>query len=127
MHDDGEAAGERHLGLAHATTTGNVQGPVFQPVVGFAPGHHDIGRFVEEPTDHAVSAFCDAADLLRFAGSINPRRQSEDGANQSGFVEAVSDIDAGATSQCGDRANARNRMNDNRSRIMNSVCSSERL
>jgi hypothetical protein len=96
MHDDGETPSQSHFRLTCSVPSRNLERPGSEPVIGSAAGHHDIGGFIEQRSDHGIAAFGDPPDLFDFARSMDPRGKAKDGGDNSRFVEAMSDIDTGA-------------------------------
>jgi hypothetical protein len=96
-----------YLRLARAVPPRDFERPGFEPIVGSASGHHDVGGFIEQCADHGVAAFRDPPDF-DFARSVNPGRETEHGRHEPGFVETMSYIDAGTECERHHRPNARN-------------------
>jgi hypothetical protein len=57
MHYDGKTPSQGYLRIAHAVPPRDFERPGFEPIVGSASGHHDVGGFIELCADHGVAAF----------------------------------------------------------------------
>ena len=75
----------------------------------FTRRQHDLRRFIEQRSHHAVTAQGDAADAMAFARLIEHRRQSQSRSDGLRVAEAGRDIDGAGESQRNDRPDARNR------------------
>ena len=80
MQDDAELTRKGDFGALHATPLCDAERPAFQARKANRTCQHDMGRFKERGSHHAVADLADAAITVSLARLIFFRRQSEIGA-----------------------------------------------
>lgn len=106
VHDDGEATGERDLGLLETASLDGLQRPGLQ-CEGLARARQDrVGRFVEQRADGAVAMLGDPARPVEFARLVPTRDEATVGTSRARPLEPARLIDGGSERSRGLHADA---------------------